>query len=123
MSLDETTRAQLKRLKQLSDQQDLIEREMSLLRGQIAPKLKAGGLTSARFDYQNKMLKFQRRTDYGAISQKILKQVLQHYPGVNPAQFLDQVLSLRSNKVVETVAIERVKGAPVNTKNDMAHRA
>jgi len=106
--MDPALKKKLDELHKVSQRKDAAVKEMEQLKSDLVPMVKHANLTNTKFDYGDKKLKYSLLKEYGGITQKGIKLVLQnHYPSIDPQQFMNQVLATRTYKERETIDISR----------------
>ena len=85
------------------------------LRQELVKKLKQHGLTTAKFNFNDRTIQYETHQDYEGISQKLLKRALElYYPQIDSRQFINNVCSLRNKKVVETIRVTKRTGTAMD---------
>lgn len=107
--MDQTLKEQITRLYHKSRELDVLQEEISKLKEQILPQLKMKGLTKTKFDFDDRYIKFNVRTDVNSITQKSLSTVLKRFPEIDQNDFMSQVLDQRTKKQVECLEIVKSK--------------
>ena len=108
--MDPVLKDKLNTLNTWSKERDILNIEIDRTRKELVPLIKQNALTNTKFDYGDRYLRYRVYNEYGQISQKVLRQVLQaKYPEINADNFINEVLSQRKLTRKETVEIVKTK--------------
>ena len=85
--------------------------EAAVLRKEIVTMLKDTNLTKSKFDFQDRVIVYDKYTDYEGITQKQIRFVLeQYYPNIPADVFVKQVYDARKKKTIETLKVTKKRG-------------
>lgn len=98
------------RIKELMTRYDQAQRascEAAQLRKQLVPLLRSNNLTSTKFDFGDRSIKYHSYNDYENITQQLIRAVLREkYPQVDANRVIADICAARKSKKVETLRVQ-----------------
>lgn len=96
------------RIYDLSLEIDQRKNESDRLRSELLMNMQESGLVRTKFDFGDKIIYCNERSDNEGLTQRLLKNYLStEYPQINQRQFMSGLLASRSKRQKRTLDIER----------------